>query len=69
MQSWKETCIFQCNKAAANMLRSVREAAGLGCPPSPYYTNDSERYAQQNTVQGFRVGPIQCKDAGTGATV
>ena len=33
------------NKAdemAANMLRSVREAAGLGFPSSPYYTNDSE---------------------------
>lgn len=25
-----------------NMLRPIREAAGLGCPPSPYYTNDSE---------------------------
>ena len=36
---------FVSNKAdemAANMLRFVREAAGLGCPPSPYYTNDSE---------------------------
>jgi hypothetical protein len=25
-----------------SMLRSVRESAGLGCPPSPYYTNNSE---------------------------
>ena len=36
---------FVSNKAdhvAANMLRFVREAAGLGCPPSPYYTNNSE---------------------------
>ena len=24
------------------MLRPIREAAGLGCPPKPYYTNDSE---------------------------
>ena len=24
------------------MLRPIREAAGLGCPPNPYYTNDSE---------------------------
>ena len=36
---------FVSNKAedmATNMLRSVREAAGLGCLPCPYYTNDSE---------------------------
>jgi len=26
----------------SSMLRPIREAAGLGCPPSPYYTNDSE---------------------------
>ena len=25
-----------------SMLRPVREKAGLGCPPSPYYTNDIE---------------------------
>ena len=25
-----------------SMLRPVREKAGLGCPPSPYYTNDVE---------------------------
>ena len=25
-----------------NMFRPIREAAGLGSPPSPYYTNDSE---------------------------
>lgn len=30
------------DKMGANMIRPVREAAGLGCPPSPYYTNDSE---------------------------
>ena len=24
------------------MLKPIREAAGLGCPPNPYYTNDSE---------------------------
>ena len=36
---------FVSNKAedmATNMLRSVRKAAGLGCPPCRYYTNDSE---------------------------
>lgn len=36
---------FITNKAkeiVSNMLRPIREAAGLGCQPSPYYTNDSE---------------------------
>ena len=27
---------------AMSMLRPVRGKAGLGCPPSPYYTNDIE---------------------------
>ena len=36
---------FISNKAeeiVTNMIRPIREAAGLGCPPSPYYTNDNE---------------------------
>ena len=42
----------------SNMLRP-REAAGLGCPPSPYYTNDSESInSVMHDKQGFRVGPI-----------
>ena len=31
--------IINTRSAGANMLRPIREAAGLGCPPSPYYMN------------------------------
>ena len=44
----KEPSVFnwfvanKCEEMVDNMLRPIREAAGLGCPSSPYYTNDSE---------------------------
>ena len=33
---------YKAEEVVSDLLRPIREAAGLGCPPTPYYTNASE---------------------------
>lgn len=33
---------YKAEEIVSDLLRPIREAAGLGCPPAPYYTNASE---------------------------
>lgn len=33
---------YKVEEIVSDLLRPIREAAGLGCPPAPYYTNASE---------------------------